>query len=471
MATLERASEQPYDLVLMDWRMPGMNGDEATQRINSNPNIAHRPKVVMITAYGREDVIQMAERAGVDGFLIKPVSPSTLLDSIISTLGRGRILSLDENLRRLSNAPHDFASSGQLAGAYLLLVEDNDINREFAAELLRSEGIEVDLAINGEEAIEQVRRHAYDAVLMDVQMPIMDGLEAARRIRSLAQGIDGERFASVPIIAMTALAMAHDAENSRAAGMNDHVTKPIAPNSLLGVLAKWIRIPSDRVVARSSSKAQLDLPPELLSMTSLDTREGVRRIGGNTEAYRRQLRRFRENYSDAVSQLQRRVEEPNLRHAEEYCHALKGVTGNLGAVALYRTVIEIDDQLKQGKPPEAGELEALGLRLQEVMRDVDSLAAIPEKTVVADTHPLDSDQLKERLERLGKALDYDLGSVEALLAELRAGVCGTPLEPKLAVISAKVDVFDIDAAKKLLDSLHDDPGVACITSVRGRSEP
>ena len=470
LTLLERASEHAYDLVLMDWRMPGMNGDEATQRIHGNPAITHRPKVVMITAYGREDVIQMAERAGVDGFLIKPVSPSTLLDCIISVLGRGRILGLDDNLRNLRNVPLDLASSGQLAGAHVLLVEDNDINREFAAELLRSEGIEVDQAENGEEAIRQVQLHAYDAVLMDVQMPIMDGLEASRRIRAMAQGPDGERFGSVPIIAMTALAMAHDAENSRAAGMSDHVTKPIAPNRLMGVLAKWIRIPSDRVIARSSPPTQLDLPPELLAMTSLDTREGVRRIGGSTEAYRRQLRRFRENYSDVVSQLQRRVNEPNLRQAEEYCHALKGVAGNLGAVALYRAVTEIDDQLKQERRPNAAALEALGALLQEVMQDIDGLAAVPEQTVVAVTRPLDPDQLRERLGRLGKALDYDLGGVEALLAELRAGVSGTPLEPELAAISAKVDVFDIDAARTLLASLRYDHDIAGSPTVRGRSD-
>ena len=189
LSALESSADHPYDLVLMDWRMPGMNGDEATRRIHGNARLVRQPKVVMVTAYGREDVIRLAEQAGVDGFLIKPVSPSTLLDSILSALGRGRILDADDT--RHSNL-NDLASSGQLAGACLLLVEDNDINREFATELLRSEGIEVDESINGQDAVEKVQRRDYDAVLMDVQMPVMDGLEAARRIRALATTPGGE---------------------------------------------------------------------------------------------------------------------------------------------------------------------------------------------------------------------------------------------------------------------------------------
>ncbi len=247
LAALQAAAAAPYDLVLMDWRMPGMNGDEATQRIHRDPEIPYKPKIVMVTAYGREEVIRLAEQAGVDGFLIKPVSPSTLLDTILPVLGRARIFGTDEQHR---GGKAELAGSGQLAGARLLLVEDNEINREFATELLRSEGIEVEAAENGQVAIDMVRRQDYDAVLMDVQMPVMDGLEATRRIRALAETPDGARFAALPIIAMTALAMAQDAERSNAAGMNDHVTKPIAPDQLMATLAKWVRLPAERARRR-----------------------------------------------------------------------------------------------------------------------------------------------------------------------------------------------------------------------------
>ncbi len=449
LAMLENPGDKPYDLVLMDWRMPGMNGDEATQRIRNNSSIKHSPKVVMVTAYGREDVIRLARQAGVDGFLIKPVSPSTLLDNILSVLGRGRILGSDDKTRTI---PPDLATSGQLAGARLLLVEDNDINREFATELLHSEGIEVDEATNGLQAVEKVQFHDYDAVLMDVQMPIMDGLEASRRIRALATSPGGEHFAALPIIAMTALAMAHDAEKSRSAGMNDHLTKPISPDRLMLVLAKWVHVPAHRVSTRILPTPAPEFPPELLALTSLDSREGVRRIGGKVEAYRRQLRRFRENYANAVSQLQHLAREQNPRHAEDYCHVLKGVTGNIGATALHAKVSAIDTALKQEKMPDTAELDEMHVLLQNVMQDIDRLASLPEPATLPAIVPLSPDQLRERLERLGDALNNDLGSAEPLLAELRAGVRDTPLEPEIAAIAARVDVFDIDAAQTLLSA-------------------
>ena len=447
LATLEN---EPYDLVLMDWRMPGMNGDEATRRIRSSAAIVHRPKVVMVTAYGREDVIRLAEQVGVDGFLVKPVSPSTLLDSILSALGRGRILDADPPRR----TPPDLAHSGQLAGAHLLLVEDNDINREFASELLHSEGIVVDQAINGQQAVEKVQRYAYDGVLMDVQMPVMDGLEASRRIRALATGPAGERFASLPIIAMTALAMAHDAENCRSAGMNDHLTKPIAPDHLMDVLAKWVRVPEQRSGAplpTPPADAAGDLPPEFLAIESLDARGGIRRIGGKVDAYRRQLRRFRENYADAANHLRGLVNANLRRQAEDYCHALKGITGNIGASALYDQVTAIDGELRQQRLPDAAALEQLQRLLQHVMRDIDTLST---PTPPAAAAALTPGQLRDRLQGLSEALNYDLGRAEALLTELRAGSAGTPLEAQIAAIAAQVDVFDIDAAQALLGQLQ-----------------
>lgn len=455
LAALQASVVAPYDLVLMDWRMPGMNGDVATQRIHRDPTIPRQPKVVMVTAYGREDVLRLADQAGVDGFLIKPVSPSILLDTLLSVLGRGRILG-QENSARIG--PPDHPGSGNLAGMRLLLVEDNDINREFATELLRSEGIEIDEAINGQEAVAMVQLHDYDGVLMDIQMPIMDGLEAARKIRALANAPGGERFARLPIIAMTALAMAQDAEQSQAAGMNDHVTKPIAPDRLLAALTKWVQLPTDRAGkptnARIAKPPISELPPELLALGSLETREGVRRIGGKVEAYRKQLRRFREHYPDAASELRRLLATNGAPAAEEYCHALKGVSGNIGARALYEKVTEIDTQLKLGQTPNPTLLEQLDALLQAVIRDIDSLPAGSASAPATASAPLAAADVDAKLEQLAQALEYDLGAVEPLLAELRAGVAGTPLEANIAAIAAKADVFDIETAIELLTRLQ-----------------
>lgn len=273
-------AKPPIDVVLMDWRMPGMTGDEAVRRIHATPSIRHQPRIIMVTAYGREEVMRLSEKAGVDAFIMKPVTPSLLLDTILTTLGRQRILSDDSAV--VSSAA--LASSRKLAGAHVLLVEDNEINREFAAELLRSEGVEVTEAVDGQVAVDRVQRENFDAVLMDIQMPVLDGYEATRRIRALGAEPGGERFTTLPIIAMTALAMAQDAENSRAAGMNDHVAKPIDPDRLLAILGRWIS------TGGSSPRALVSVQPDPPRTAAA----GHRRRPGRHQADRWQRRRVRQ---------------------------------------------------------------------------------------------------------------------------------------------------------------------------------
>jgi two-component system sensor histidine kinase/response regulator len=445
---LETAIDPPFDLVLMDWRMPGMNGDEVTRRIKIDPAIACQPKVVMVTAYGREDVIKLAEQAGVSGFLVKPISPSTLLDTVLSILGRGRVLGTTGTERQKS--PSSITDFQQ---ARLLLVEDHDINREFALELLHSMNLIVDEAVNGEEAVEMVQQRDYDCILMDIQMPVMDGLEAACRIRALAGQPGGERFATLPIIAMTALAMAQDTENSKAAGMNDHITKPIEPDRLIATLGKWIQIPADDPASESVSvDGRLQTMPDLLGLKSLQTTEGVRRIGGKVDAYIRQLKRFREHYPNAVKELQRLIADNGIRSAEDYCHALKGVSGNIGAQSLFECVSQIDSDLKNGEIPQPDQFARMQQLLQLVMDDIDSLSTITAATP-AVAMPLTHEQVQEKLAQLTAALENDLGAAEAILAGLRSGVTGSTLEPAINEIAEKTDSFAIDDALALLKTL------------------
>ncbi|MBK6741903.1 MAG: response regulator [Hydrogenophilales bacterium] len=416
IAQLEAAHETPFDLVLMDWRMPAMNGDEAIQRIHRSDGIVHKPKIVMVTAYGREDVLRLAEQSGADGLLIKPVSPSTLLDTVLSALGRGRVLGIG---KPNPDAAQVMTDSASFAGNRVLLVEDNDINREFASELLRSVDIDVDEAVNGQEALEMIQQTEYDAVLMDIQMPVMDGLEAARRIRGLAETPGREACATLPIIAMTALAMAQDTEKSRAAGMDDHVTKPVAPERLIAVLSKWLKpsAPANHQAARPAPTKQTEpLPAEMCALNSLDTREGVRRIGGRVEAYRKQLHRFREHHADMVATLKHRLSEGDIQGAEDYCHALKGITGN---------------------------------------KDIDSLGSMASAAPVTADAPISAERLWSKLEALSHALEYDLGAADTLLTELRAGVRATPLEADIAALAGHIDQFDIDLATPLLNDLLD----------------
>ncbi|NEX19524.1 response regulator [Thiorhodococcus mannitoliphagus] len=352
-------------------------------------------------------------------------------------------------------SPGEAGTPAHLEGARVLLVEDNEINREIATEYLRGEGISVDTAVNGQEALERVRAQGYDAVLMDIQMPVMDGLEAARRIRAMAEAPGGKRFGTLPIIAMTAMAMPEDIKRSRAAGIDDHISKPVAPTHLTAVLRKWLHRPTQLAAeparAAASGAFGATLPPDLLGLSSLNAPEGLLRVGGSPQVYRRLLRLFRERYSDAAAELRRLLANKGIQATQAYAHALKGVTGNLGATALYAQVADIDAQLKQGTPPSAADLQALQTRLQTLIGEIDGLAAA-EVHIPAPTDPV---QLHQHLRLLADALERDLGPVGPLLKDLQTAVAGSALESDISAIAALVDVFDLDEALSLIADLQE----------------
>lgn len=319
------------------------------------------------------------------------------------------------------------SSAARLANARLLLVEDNAINREFGAELLRAEGMRVDEACDGAEALHQVQHAAYDLVLMDIQMPVMDGLEATRRIRALAESTGEARYRRLPIVAMTAMARAQDIEESKAAGMSDHLSKPVVPEQLLAVVRRWITPVaasadaettadagahaganaeaggasrpgdvaavdgladpgmtadtamtdgSDSDGARAHVRARgRGLPPELERLNALDVRAGIHRIGGRVAAYAEQLRRFRDHYADAADRLERLQARATPEKAAAFCHALKGVTGNLGATVLFEQLTALDARLKQGQPPEPERREQLRAALADVLDAIEQVLA------------------------------------------------------------------------------------------------
>jgi PAS domain S-box-containing protein len=446
---LASSANKSYDLVLLDWNMPGMKGKEVMRRIHADPRIRPQPKVVMVATYGSEEFVQSVEEVGVDAFLVKPITPSMLLDALMSALlGRGRLPHSSQETK--VECPRGTAPT--YAGARILLVEDNQINREFAQELLHSLSIEVSMAVNGLEAVELVKQNAYDAVLMDIQMPLLDGLQATRRIRALSQGAE-DRFARVPIIAMTALAMAGDREKSLAAGMNDHITKPIDPTRLMQVLAQWIEVPQERRVAVQTTRISEtdDEIGDLLALRHLDAAQGIRRIGDKPTAYRKQLRRFCDHYADAAETLQRLIDEQGLEAAEAYCHALKGVTGNLGATELTSWVSRLDDQLKRGERPSAAQLDAMRGLLTQVIAEIDGLVNPASSPV---TPMLATKDLSAKLTELVSLIDSDLGAAEVLLDRLCSGVTGSELEAAVGEIAALIDVFAIDAAQTRIKALQ-----------------
>ena len=343
IAELEKeANTRPYRLVLMDWKMPGMDGIKASALIKKHPSLPQKPKIIIATAYGREEVMQRSEKVGVDGFLLKPVGQSVLFDAIMVAFGKEA--PEGEAVARVSGS--DEEELRKIRGAMVLLAEDNEINQQVAKEILEQAGLVVSIANNGKEAVEMVRAGNFDVVLMDIQMPVMGGFEATQEIRR------DERFKDLPIIAMTAHAMAGDREKSLEAGMNDHVTKPIDPDQLISALVKWIK-PGKREISEgvceslSENKKVEDVLPSELPGISIAS--GLGRVGGNKQLYTKLLCKFKDGQENAVEQIKAALQSGDVDTAARLAHTVKGVSGNLGGENLYRAAAELEKAIKEGK--------------------------------------------------------------------------------------------------------------------------
>ena len=258
--------EDFYDLLLLDWRMPGMDGLETARRIKTRLRPHKTPKIFLVTAYGREELMRQAEVLGLDGFLIKPISESLLFNTIMEALGCEALPG--GAFQTVAESPKT------IAGARVLVVEDNEINQQVAQEILEGFGLRVEIATNGKEAVDMVTKDEsrFEAVLMDLQMPEMDGLEATRFIRKTLNN------SALPIIAMTAHALESERDNCLKAGMNDYVSKPVDPDRLLAALVRWVRPRPGLDPEKPSGAAPKDL---LEQLPGIDIEAALKRLMGN----------------------------------------------------------------------------------------------------------------------------------------------------------------------------------------------
>lgn len=322
---------EPHGLIILDVKLPGMGGIDTILRIKNDP-IGRAPVIICMGAYGRALDIQRARAAGADSFLMKPVKQSILFDTIMEIFGF-RVLKKTDDTRGLM-------SKDEFNDVAVLLVEDNPINQMVATEILISAGINVDKAGNGVEAIEAIRSKRYDAVLMDVQMPEMDGLEASRYIRDQLKCVD------LPIIAMTAHAMYGDRERCLASGMNDYVPKPIDPKVLFSALRKHISLEEEERPfshAMSQKKNQVNVQYDLISLPGLDVGEGLRKNGGNWSCYYGSVRDFIRSFKNCFNEFTEFIEQGNYIDARLLAHSLNVASGNISALEL-KTVSGILEQ-------------------------------------------------------------------------------------------------------------------------------
>ncbi|SDM59197.1 Signal transduction histidine kinase [Janthinobacterium sp. OK676] len=397
-----RAEGRPYGLVLMDWKMPGMNGLDTLAGIRADAaGIDATPACIMVTAFHREALLEAARQRDLplDGVLNKPISASTLLDQIAFVFGG--VTGQSRKTQRQSSYRDDERA---LRGAWLLLVEDNEVNQEVAQHILNDAGIRVDIAGNGAIALAKIEENTYDGVLMDCQMPVMDGYQATRKLRQ------DPRYSNLPVIAMTANAMVGDKEKCLDAGMNDFIAKPIDVAQLFGTLARWIAPATPQAMMAVVAQPEAELPV----IAGLKMAEAMRRVGGNAALMRKLLDRFVETQFDAMQRIVAAIENNQLETAIREAHTLKGLAGNIGAGGLADSAARVEHLLSLGSHdglPQA--LAACTLALDELVPKIvlamqsRGHAAEAGGAALAHVAPVDRANLEAGLRELSQLLQQD----------------------------------------------------------------
>ena len=440
----------PYDIVFMDWRMPGMDGLQASRHIKSDETLKHPPHIVLVTAFGREEVREEAERLQLDGFLVKPVTKSMIVDTLVNVFAHA------------SEETVAVAEGEQmvLRGARILLAEDNEINQQIAVELLEGAGATVVVANNGRVAVETLSHGpqppAFDMVLMDLQMPEMDGYQATAKLRSDA------RFSGLPIIAMTAHATLEERQRCLASGMNDHISKPIDPAMLFATVGRYHRPPvvaevsprepsaggecadsrrplqtTSAVPAREEASARptgapalaevrTPKPDDLPCLEGLDTKDGLARVAGNRKLYLKLLRQFDEQQGPVVGQISAALAAGDVALAERLAHTLKGVAGNIGAKAVQAAAGALEKLIRaraaaaevdSAKREVAAALDPLVAQLQVALRPPQSAIPAPAPALPA-VNPAQSREAAAQMARL--LSEFDPGATDFIEANQSA---------------------------------------------------
>jgi signal transduction histidine kinase/DNA-binding response OmpR family regulator/HPt (histidine-containing phosphotransfer) domain-containing protein len=481
---LEAASkDKPFELVVMDWKMPEMDGIEASRRIKDHKGLSKIPPIILVTAYGREEVMQQADEVGLEGFLLKPVNPSMLFDTIMQAFGEA----VPETSRIVQRHEQEAEALKHIRGAQLLLVEDNEINQQVAKEILEGAGLVVTIANNGLEAVNTVKVDNYDAVLMDVQMPVMDGYTATREIRNWELGLRNEngkksdlkskmrdpksKIRGVPIIAMTAHAMAGDEDKSLEAGMNGHIAKPIDPDQLFSTLQKWIK-PSEKRVqvqqpeisAKEPEALQMILEDEGLpeSLPGFDLADGLKRLQGNKKLYRKLLLDFATDYHEAANKIREALYAEDFNRTHSLVHNLKGLAGNLSATDLQAAAVNME-KLVKGVDKKALSSKQLNVRLSELetvlnqaLDSVQSLGVSGEENIckLSDQEivAIPSELAQDIAQRIRDASEMgDIMMLNAIAEEIKTH--SESCVPLSELIFQLAEDFDLDGIQKLTKAL------------------
>lgn len=446
LAKLDTATQagDPYRLVLLDWLMPGIDGIETARRINRNEKLrGSTPAILMITAGSYETVIGHMQSAGLSHLLTKPINESSLLDALLEILaGHAAMDAQRRERRRQREATPDLRP---IQGARVLLVDDVELNRLVALEILSECGIHTDIACNGREAMEKIDSGDYALVLMDIQMPEMDGLTATREIRA------NPRFHQLPIIAMTAHAMSGDRERSLAAGMNDHLTKPINAEALVAALVRWITPaaePSTPVAVKGSTRQTLAIPP----LDGVDTALGLKNTMNNKDLYRRILRSFAQEFGSAAQDIQAAINNGALEEARRRAHSTKSAAATIGAENLAAHARLLEQKLL-GEVPGKHEMLDFNAELHRVIASLATLGDEPQMLTKEVELPNPA-CIGPCFARLRALLNSDDANTESELAELEERLTGSDWHDGLAKLRDQIEDIEYEEALATLSHLE-----------------
>ncbi len=441
---------EPFTLVLIDWKMPGMDGIETARGIigatNSLSVATALPKIIMLSAFGKDDVMQKAGEAGVDSFLVKPVNPSLLFDAIMNLFDRN----ISKTHKSAVESPVAGDAVHRIRGARVLLVEDNEINQQITKEMIEYFEIIVDIAENGKEAIEMVEKNTYDVVLMDIQMPEMDGYTASRLIHM------EERFRDLPIIAMTAHAMTGDRKKCLEAGMNDYLSKPVDEESLLGALMKWIK-PRERserkgdTSAKQMTEEDIEETPDMV-VPGIEIETVLRRLKGNKQLFKKLLIGFNRSYADTAREIRAALDRNDEEKALNLTHTLKGVSGNISATALQKAVHDLDRGINEGRQNDLPLLlDNFERNLNQILESSHSLKgsefSIEKKAgETGDKRCRDISEIRALAEELSHLLKEGDFTAKMSFNSLKNLLTGSEYQKEIDDLESSLTVFDFDSA-------------------------
>ena len=443
----QQNNNRPYDLAILDYSFCDTTGIKIARTMQANAAFTHVPMVILVSAYSNEDLVQEAGKLKIiKDVLSKPIMPSTMFDAIMM-VKQGKVRRQSRSIQRQDQI---IQTTARLKSARVLIVEDNDINQEVTAELLKNHGIDYKIAENGQVALQILEKDHFDGVLMDCQMPVMDGYTATRKIR------ENERFKDLPIIAMTANVMSGDREKSMAAGMNDHIGKPIRIQELFKAMDKWIKpAASTRPTRLPSSR---NMPG---SIPGIDISAGLETVQGNHDLYIKLLQKFSNRYREFEKQFNTARQDKDEKAPIRCAHTLKGVAANIGASGIKKKAAGLESACRDHRPAQK-----INQLLQDIVQELSlvigaiddytsrpaSLAADATKAVAVDARiPKDTVKIIKKLALMIDQSDIGALRVVSDLTKMPGIERYERYAKTMNAMTRALEDYDFDLAKKHID--------------------